>query len=248
MTDPVVLLHGFTQTASSFDPLRQALALRGIDAEALELPGHEIGQGPDRLVVGSLGDGADDIVRRMSPPTPRAILGYSMGARVALQIAITHPEALRSVVLISGTAGIDDPDGRAARRAADEKLATRIEQIGSDAFLSEWLAQPMFDGLAVDVDMIAARATNTARGLASSLRCWGTGTMDPPLWDRLAEIEVPTLVIAGARDTKFVGLGRRLAAGIGSNARFVAVPGAGHATHLEAPDVIAGLVADHLGI
>ena len=54
-----------------------------------------------------------------------AWLGYSMGGRYALHVALRHPELVRRLVLVSATGGIDDPAERAARREGDEALADR---------------------------------------------------------------------------------------------------------------------------
>jgi 2-succinyl-6-hydroxy-2,4-cyclohexadiene-1-carboxylate synthase len=161
-------------------------------------------------------------------------VGYSMGGRLCLHAALAAPDAVRGLVLISATGGIDDAGERDARRRADDALAERIETIGVDAFIDEWLAQPLFAGLDIVAQGRADRRRNTARGLASSLRLAGTGTQ-APLWERLADLHVPTLVIAGALDTKFVALGERLAATI-PGAGLAVVPGAGHTVHLERPD------------
>ncbi len=243
MSPTVLLVHGFSQTTASFDPLVGALAAHGLTGRALPLPGHDTGSGTDRLVHGDLWSGATGLVAGGH----RGVwLGYSMGARLALHVALAHPEAVDALVLVGGTAGIDDPDERAARRAADAALADQIERDGLEPFLRDWLARPLFATLPPDPDRLTRRLTNRAAGVASSLRHWGTGTMDPPLWDRLGEIAAPTLVLAGALDTKFSALGRRLAAGIGSAARFETVDGAGHAAHIERPDEVAHRVASFL--
>lgn len=248
---PLVLLHGFTQTTASYDPLIGTLADHGIAASTLDLPGHGIGHGPDREVTGDLWEGAEELADRVlgddvAATVPRVWHGYSMGARLALHVALARPDALAGLILIGATAGIDDAGERAARRAHDDALARHIETVGVPEFLHEWLAADLFATLPRDPDRVARRARNTAGGLASSLRRWGTGTMDPPLWDRLSAITVPTLVLAGALDAKFTALGHRLADTIGPNATFQPVPDAGHAAHLEAPGATADLIAHWL--
>src|SRR5690606_19116726 len=119
------------------------------------------------------------------------------------------PDAVRGLVLVSATGGIDDDAERTARRRSDDALADRIEAIGVDAFLDEWLAQPLFATLDEAAAGREERRANTAAGLASSLRLAGSGTQ-MPLWDRLRTLDVPTLVVAGALDPKFVALGERL--------------------------------------
>jgi 2-succinyl-6-hydroxy-2,4-cyclohexadiene-1-carboxylate synthase len=163
-----------------------------------------------------------------------------MGGRLCLHAALDHPGSVRGLVLISATGGLDDAREREARRAADEALADRIERIGVPAFLDEWLAQPLFAGLSPAAQGRAERLHNTAAGLASSLRLAGTGTQQP-LWDRLRDLRVPTLVIAGALDPKFVALGERLATTIPA-ADLAVIGGAGHTVHLEQPEAFLDVV------
>ena len=149
---------------------------------------------------------------------------------------------MRALVLIGATAGIDDPAERAARRTADEALASRIETDGTEAFVADWLAGPLFAHLQPTPDDLAARRANRPEGLAASLRHAGTGTMDPPWWDELARIDVPVLLVTGGDDAKFTALAERLVTAIGPNAERTAVPAAGHAVHLERPDETAAAI------
>jgi 2-succinyl-6-hydroxy-2,4-cyclohexadiene-1-carboxylate synthase len=138
------------------------------------------------------------------------------------------------MVLIGATAGIEDPAARRARVQRDEDLADGIERDGVASFVDRWLAQPLFAGLPGPARFVEERRTNTAAGLAASLRLAGTGAQEP-LWDKLDTIDAPTLVTAGADDAKFAAEARRLATGIGPNAELALIPGAGHSAHLERP-------------
>jgi 2-succinyl-6-hydroxy-2,4-cyclohexadiene-1-carboxylate synthase len=224
----IVLLHGFTQTSGSWQVVTDLLRERH-DVRAPDLPGHGTA-GEERA---GLWETAAVVAEANGPA---AYVGYSMGGRVALHVAVAHPEVVERLVLVSATAGIVDDEERADRRRADEELADRIEAIGVDAFLDEWLAQPLFAGLPDDASGLAERRTNTAAGLAASLRASGTGMMDPPLWERLSTIEAPVLVVAGELDAKFRRLGADLVRSIGDNAELVVVAGAGHAVPFEAPE------------
>jgi 2-succinyl-6-hydroxy-2,4-cyclohexadiene-1-carboxylate synthase len=170
-------------------------------------------------------------------------VGYSMGGRLCLHLALARPDLVEGLIVLGATAGIDDPGERAARREADEALAADLERGGLDAFLDRWLANPLFAGLDPASAGLDDRRRNTVRGLAQSLRRAGTGTQEP-LWDRLGELTVPVLVVAGERDEKFAAHGRRMAGAIGTSATFATVPGAGHPAHLEQP---AAFVAILLG-
>jgi 2-succinyl-6-hydroxy-2,4-cyclohexadiene-1-carboxylate synthase len=234
---PVVLVHGFTQTHRSWRPVADRLAhthaLIAVDA-----PAHA---GSDAVRVG-LWDGATEL----GDTCGRAgYVGYSMGGRLCLHLALARPELVERLVLVGATAGLDDPAKRAARRAADEELAVGLERDGVAGFVDRWLAQPLFATLPADAAGREDRLANTAPGLASSLRLAGTGTMEP-LWDRLAGLAMPVLVVAGELDAAYTATGQRLAAAIGANATVASVPGAGHACHLERPDWFAAMLEDFL--
>ena len=235
---PLVLLHGFTQTGVSWRPVVERLP-SGLRILAPDLPGH--GTASDLRL--DLAASATRLAQLIGDE-PALVVGYSMGGRTALRLALDHPERVAGLVLVGATAGIDDPDERAARRAADEVLAERIERDGVAAFLDTWLAQPLFDDLEIEPDDRAARLANSPAGLASSLRLTGTGTMDPPWWDELARVSAPTVVAWGERDAKFAALGRRLIDAIGPNASATVLPG-GHAAHLEHPEAVAATISGH---
>ena len=204
----------------------------------LDLPGH----GVSSSLWASLEETAD-LVARALDGAPVALGGYSFGARVALHVALRHPECVSRLVLVGASRGIEDPHERAARRQRDNELATRIEMIGGAAFLDEWLAQAMFASLPEDPAERLARSTD-GRGLAESLRRAGTGTqewLDP----RLSSIEAPTLALAGANDEKFTIEARAIARGV-PHGHVTTIPGAGHAAHLEAPADTAQAISSFL--
>ena len=221
-----MLVHGFTQTRRSWDPLVERLAGR-FEVVAVDAPGH----GAASAVAADV-PGAAALLAATGGPA--AYVGYSMGGRICLRAALDHPDVVRRLVLVSATAGIDDDGERAARRDADERLASEIERDGVDSFVERWLARPLFATLPAEAAGIDDRRRNTAPGLASSLRRAGTGTQQP-LWDRLGELRMPVLIVAGELDSKFAVLAARLHAAIPGSTLTV-VPGAGHTVHLERPD------------
>ena len=223
----LVLVHGFAQNRNCWGPVATDVT-RDHEVVRIDAPGH--GRSTD--VRAGLWDGADLIAERGGRAT---YIGYSMGARFALHAALAHREVVTGLVLIGGTAGLDDAAARAERRAADEARAAQLERDGVEAFLDTWLAQPLFAGLTDEMQFRSERAENTVDGLAASLRVAGTGSQDP-LWSRLVQLTMPVLVVAGADDTKFTAEARRMGEAIGTNATVASVPGAGHAAHLENPD------------
>ncbi len=184
---------------------------------------------------------------------PCTWVGYSMGGRAALHVALAHPESVERLVLVSASAGIADPVARAERAESDERLAQRIEA-GGDAglpqFLDEWLAAPLFRSLPRDAAAMSSRLANTAAGLASSLRLAGAGAQGP-LWARLGELgqrQLPVLLVSGQLDSRYCLLAQQMADAIGPQASTAVVEGAGHACHLEKPARVAELIAGFAGL
>jgi 2-succinyl-6-hydroxy-2,4-cyclohexadiene-1-carboxylate synthase len=222
----VVLVHGFGQTRNCWGPFTGAL-VEGHEVVRLDAPGH--GRAGD--VRADLAETAD-LLAQFGRAT---YVGYSMGGRMALELALRHPDTVERLVLISATAGIEDTAERAQRRTTDALLAERIESEGVDAFVEHWLALSLFAGLPPEGRFEDERGTNTPAGLAGSLRLAGTGSQEPS-WDRLGSLPMPVLVVTGEDDPKFTDLGQRMAAEIGPDATLAVIPGAGHSVHLEQPE------------
>ena len=252
---PLLLLHGFTGRGSGWGAHATAFA-RHFRVIVVDLPGHGRTRPSDpvrgvRPARVSVERTADDLatILAWADATPAHVLGYSLGARIALRLAIVHPEGVRRLVLESPSAGIAAPAERAARRVADAALADRLERDGMETFVDAWERQPIFAGHAAIPVLRAARLraerlSNTPAGLALSLRGAGQGSMKP-LHDRLASVRIPTLVIAGALDP--IGLARaEMVAAYVPGARLEIAPGAGHMPHLESPARFRSLTLDFL--
>jgi 2-succinyl-6-hydroxy-2,4-cyclohexadiene-1-carboxylate synthase len=238
----VVLLHGFTQSSRSWGEVSRALADRR-RVVCIDAPGH----GKSSGVTADLPAGADLMMQaaESAGAATAAWVGYSMGGRFALHVALRHSDSVERLVLVSTTAGIEDPAERQERRRSDEKLAGRLEAEGVEPFVRWWVSQPLFATLHPDAAGLESRLGGTATGLASSLRHAGAGTQEP-LWEQVGSLSMPVLVVAGELDGKYAGIGARLASAIGTNASLVLIEGAGHACHLEKPDVFVGLITEFL--
>lgn len=234
-----MLLHGFTQTGRSWEPAIAALGER-YRAVAPDLRGHG---GAAAARPADFASVRADVLALA--PSRFALAGYSMGGRIALDIAL-HEDArdrIERLVLIGASPGLASAAERAARAAADEALARQIEQDGIEPFARRWSAQPLFAGQppAVAAAAHADRMRQTPAGLAAALRGLGTGAMGP-LWERLGELRVPVALVAGERDEKFRAIAERMAAAI-PDATLHVVAGAGHAVQLEAPSAVAAILA-----
>jgi 2-succinyl-6-hydroxy-2,4-cyclohexadiene-1-carboxylate synthase len=183
-------------------------------------------------------------VRGLVAGEPFDLGGYSMGARIALHVALAMPDSVQRLVLIGASPGLMDPREREARRVADEELAAEFDQLEVEQLALRWArgtpvlaGQPPHVADAVHED----RLRNTSDGLARALRGLGTGAL-PSVWDRLSEVVAPTTLVVGERDQKFAEIASRMAPLFGGPVEVVVVPGAGHAVHLEAPaEVVAAL-------
>ncbi|MEX2183335.1 MAG: alpha/beta fold hydrolase [Chloroflexota bacterium] len=247
---PLLLVHGFTGRGTSWRAHADAFA-RHFRVVIVDLPGHgrSATAPPARLTVERTADDLAVILARIRA-APAHVLGYSLGARIALRLAAAHPGVVRRLVLESPSTGIADPAERDRRHAADEALAATIERDGVAAFVQRWEREPVFASQAVTLTprraarQRAIRLANRSGGLAASLRGAGQGAMEP-LHDRLGAVTAPTLVLAGALDPIGRPRAERVAAGI-PGARLVVVDGAGHAPHLEQPALFRRLALDFL--
>lgn len=241
----VILLHGFTGSGAAWASFRGAW--QGFRCIAPDLLGHgetECPTDPGRYTMGEV---VEDLLALMDAlrVSRAGLIGYSMGGRLALHLALAAPERFWALVLESASPGIEDPSEREARRLSDEALAQMIEREGVAAFVDQWESQPLFATqarlpAAVRQSLRRQRLCNRPEGLANSLRGMGAGAQEP-LWGRLGEISVPALVLAGELDPKYRDIAQRTAALLPIG-RAEVVSGAGHAIHLERPAAFARAV------
>ena len=235
----LVLLHGFTGSAATWAPFVPAFA-REFETVAIDLPGHGATDASGDLARYSMERTVEDLVAILDRLgiERAAWLGYSMGGRVALGTAVMAPSRVAALVLEGASPGIADPGERAARARDDEALAEFVEHEGVAAFVERWEALPLFASQRRLPQEIRAaqrrqRLANDPRGLANSLRGMGQGAQ-PPLHDRLGEVGVPVILLAGAEDAKFRRLAQEMAVAM-PMAQVAVIPDAGHAAHLEQP-------------
>jgi len=238
MAETVVLLHGFAGTRHGWDLVADRLDRERYTPLALDLRGH--GDARDERPI----DFATVVADVAAAAPERFVLcGYSLGGRVALHVALADPGRVSRLLLLASTAGIDDPLLRAERREADERLAVDLERGTIEEFAERWTRQPLFAETppAAAAHWRADLLRNEPGALAAALRGLGAGAMEP-LWDRLAELEMPVSVVTGERDGRYAAIGRRLVAAL-PDARLLLVPGAGHGLPREAPQAVAAAIA-----
>jgi 2-succinyl-6-hydroxy-2,4-cyclohexadiene-1-carboxylate synthase len=187
---------------------------------------------------------AAEITEAMGPE--RILAGYSMGGRLALHAALRRPHALRALILVGASAGIEDEAAREERRSADERLAGWMESHSIEEIVQAWEALPVFATQSRELReaLRPGRLSHDPAELASLLRTAGQGAL-APVWERLGEIGCPTLVVAGEADDAYVQAAYRMAGALPAGVARL-IPGAGHAPHLEQPDAFAATLLEFL--
>jgi 2-succinyl-6-hydroxy-2,4-cyclohexadiene-1-carboxylate synthase len=237
MASTLVLLHGFTHTGASWEAVAAALSGR-YRVVAPDIRGHgTAGDAEPVTLEAVIGDLA------AATEGPFTLVGYSMGGRIALHVALAlGPERVERLVLIGASPGLAEASERAARVASDEALADRVQGMTIDEFEQEWGATPLLadQPYSVRATVRTDRLRNKPAGLARALRGLGTGAL-PSLWGRLGELTQPVTLIVGGRDAKFRAIADEMACALVAD-ELVVIDGAGHAVHLEVPGAVAATI------
>lgn len=239
MKGKIVLLHGFLGSSDDWSFLRKRLH----DFECFTPTIEE-------LDYSSLPACTESLYRWVTREvgSPFSLIGYSLGGRLALHLALEYPKILSSLVIIGANPGIEDIAERARRLESDIALSKRLEKEGMESFLSQWYAQPLFAPLVEKQELFSPvlerRRDSNPLISAGILRGLSVGAQTP-LWMRLPEIGVATLLLTGGRDAKYQAISDRMAS-LMPDAQCASIADAGHAVHLEAPETTFGIISDFL--
>ena len=246
----VLLLHGFTGrgrnwdgvSGSRFQVSSSEFQVSSFEFLAVDLIGHGATDAPTDPARYQMEFAAADLASLILDLTtpPIHLVGYSMGARLALYLAWRYPHLCRTLVLESGSPGLATAAERQTRRISDEQLAGRLERDGIEPFVNDWERLPLFASQSrlpqtIRQQLRQQRLHNNPLGLANSLRGMGTGAQ-PSLWEQLPHIQLPVLLMAGEQDSKFVTIAQQMASQL-PRATLALVPDAGHTIHLERPRI-----------
>jgi 2-succinyl-6-hydroxy-2,4-cyclohexadiene-1-carboxylate synthase len=240
----LVLLHGFTGSEASWDAVCAQLA--GARVLRPTLLGHGNGETARASTFSGEVDRIAGLVRA-SRFVGAHLVGYSLGARVALGLLVRHPRLFAHATLIGVHPGLDDDAARRHRRAEDEARARVLLDEGVAAFVEEWERHPVLASQrALPASLRRARRRirlgHAPSGLAAALRTVGLGAM-PPLSTRLPAVDVPVTLVVGAHDAKFRAIAESMLRLL-PRARLRVVPDAGHDVTLERPAALARLIAE----
>ncbi len=246
---PVLFLHGFMGCAEDWQELFDVLS-GTFYCIAVDLPGHgktEVAGGDTAFRMEQVAEGLVNQLNSMDID-PCHLVGYSMGGRLGVYLAVHFPNLWQRIVLESTSPGLKTDTERNTRCEHDKKVAERLMHIPFEQFLNEWYQQPLFATMRQHPDRLKqlkqSRLQNDNAGLVKSLQMMGTGSQ-PSLWEHLPGITAPTLLIVGAEDTKFRAIANKMKAKL-PQAEIAEVPHTGHVVHWEQPKLFAKLVYEFL--
>lgn len=235
-------LHGAVGMAADWRPFAKQLAEAGTGSRAVDLWRFlECGPMPLAEFGAALNADAGGEVFRGSG---RALLGYSMGGRLALHALLKPNQPWQAAVIVSAHPGLDSAAEREARRTADAAWATRALAGEWRSFLTDWEAQPVLASTSIRDDRAGGALMMRRREIARSFVDWSLGVQEP-LWEKLAGISIPVLWVAGETDDAFHKLAERAVAAM-PRAVLATAPGAGHRVPWDAGDWLASAVAAFL--
>lgn len=246
----LLFLHGFMGSGRDWTETVAAMAVPESRCILVDLPGHGLSADcpvdlyPMPRVALALLAVLDELGVGQCIP-----VGYSMGARLALYLALTHPDRCGALVVESGSPGLDTEEERDNRRKWDEAKASELERQRLDSFLQDWYRQPLFHSIGRNAVRFGAlmerRLHNDVTGLARSLRLMGTGSQ-PSLWSQVAGIRFPWLAVAGELDPRYRKTLQDMVS-LSEKGRLVTIPDAGHNTHFENPKAFSRALREFLG-
>jgi len=260
---PVVLLHGWSSSSRAFAPMLEHLAphhrvlapdLRGHGRSPVDPSARARSERADGCPAAgyAMEDHAADVAALLEREdvTGAALVGWSMGAQVALEALSLSRRRVAALVLVSGTprftAAEDWPHGlREASVRALARLLVRQPERTLRAF---------FEGMFVPGELCAERALEIERSVAegapppslAAIRAGLDAFIVADQRSRAAEVAVPALVIHGERDPVCLpGAARWMAERI-PGARLALLQGLGHAPLLSRPGLVSDLVLGFL--
>ena len=177
---------------------------------------------------------------------PFHVLGYSMGSRVALGLALRYPSVVGRLTLVGVNPGLTNESDRRARARWEAEWIELLRQSSIEEFERKWSALPLFQTQSqlttpeARAKQRQIRRSHCPAGLAVALETLGLASM-PNLWPELVHIEVPTLLVVGEHDPKFRAIADAMVEQV-PRAQLAVLEGAGHNPLLEAPERLRALL------
>ena len=230
----VLLLHAGIADSRMWQPQIEVLRANGYRVLAPDLRGYG-----DRPFEGPTFSHLRDVEPLLDRPS--AVVGCSLGGRVALELAVCHPDRVERLVLIApGLPGWTwSPETRAGWQAEEAAFEQGDLDGAAEASVRLWVDGPRRSPDEVDPGLRAAARAMILRSY--ELEAAGDDAREEdipggPVSERLHEVRCPTLVLVGEEDTADMqAVAAHVAASI-AGAQLATIPGAAHLPSLECPD------------
>ncbi len=236
------MLHGAVGSAADWRAFGARMAERKVGTRAVDL-WRFLDCAPMSLTGFGAALNAD--VQDSSGNKPRVLIGYSMGGRLALHALLENNHPWSAAVIISAHPGLESEAERVSRRERDAAWASRSLTDSWSSFLDDWNEQPVLQGPTIRDVQRDSRLALRRREIARSFMDWSLGAQEP-LWDRLSDIKIPVLWVAGENDETYAAIAH-CAAGLMPGARAAIAPDCGHRVPWQAEswlvDQVAGFLA-----
>lgn len=246
----LILLHGFISDHTTFHLVEETLVNQGINVITIDLPGHgdDNSNGDLTWDMAYIADQIKSLIMHYNLKNVY-IHGYSMGGRVALSFANQFPTMIEGLILESASPGISNDVDKQARIEIDKNRASYIQEVGLKQFVKEWSKLPLFDSQSILTDtekqrIEQMRLSQQPEGLSKALIEYGTGAQ-PSYWEVLHQFNVPTCIIVGEKDAKFINIGQRMHQ-LMKKSTFHMVQDAGHTIHVEQPTKFDTIVIEFI--
>jgi len=248
--ETVVFLHGFTGSTKTWEPVIENLP-ENVRYIAIDLLGHGTTTSPSEPRRYEMQEQLADLHELIISlqVSSFALVGYSMGGRIALAYAIAYPTQVKHLVLESASPGLTTLIEQKARIVADEKLADKIETEGLESFVDFWQNIPLFNSQKKLAERLKKnirqeRLHQSPLGLVNSLKGIGTGRQ-PSFWPYLEQLKIPVTLLTGELDQKFNLIAKQMNNSI-ANCQHIEVSSVGHAIHVENPVQFATIIKEQL--
>lgn len=163
------------------------------------------------------------------------LIGYSMGGRIGLYMAVHYPNYVKKLVVENGNPGIEDNTLRQERAVLDDERANKLRKNGIDSFVDKWYQASLFDSLQnqpILLDKVLnIRKKNDPIWMAKVISELSPGRQKP-LWKYLNLLKMPVMYLTGNLDDKYTEIQRRIEE-VSIGKLFAVIPEAGHNVHLE---------------
>jgi 2-succinyl-6-hydroxy-2,4-cyclohexadiene-1-carboxylate synthase len=245
---PLIALHGFTGDSSTWHSFIERWTQHS-SLILLDIIGHGKTDAPDQPERYQMKESVNAIYQLLQRLNINKadFLGYSMGGRLALSFAVSHPEMVRRLILESASPGLKTEAERKERRIKDQQLASFIRDQGIDSFVDYWEGIPLFASqrnlpLDLQTQIREQRLTISEIGLSNSLIGMGTGAQVSN-WDRIEQLSNPVLLITGELDKKFCDIACEMKKEL-KNCQLIVIDSAGHAIHVEQKEKFGTIVSE----